>query len=180
MKKARLSPRHQRFVEEYLIDLNAAEAAVRAGYAGRDAKHYGSWLLRRPRIAATLEQALAAREEKTRLTGERVLQEYGRMAFADIRNFADWGPGGITLREKSELSDADAAAIADIQPSGSNGKGGRIKLYDKKAALDALARHLGLFDPKARLGKPDRSVEGDEARRVLRERILKLMGKRES
>ena len=178
MKKARLSPRHQRFVDEDLIDLNAAEAAVRAGYTGRDAKHYGSWLLRRPAIAAAIEETLAAREEKTRITGERVLQEYGRMAFADIRNFADWGPGGITLRAKSELSDADAAAIADIQPHGANGKGGRIKLYDKMAALDALARHLGLFHPTSR--RSDRSAAGDEARKVLRERILKLLGKSET
>jgi len=175
MKKARLSPRHQRFVDEYLVDLNAAEAALRAGYAGADARNYGSWLLRHRGIRTAIEKALAAREEKARITSDRILQEYGRMAFADIRNFADWGPAGITLREKTELSDADAAAIADIQPHGSNGKGGRIKLYDKMAALDALARHVGLFHPSAR--RSDRSAAGDEARKILRERILKLMGK---
>ena len=178
MKKARLSLRHQRFVEEYLVDLNAAEAALRAGYAGRNAKNYGKWLLHRPKIAAAIAEALAAREEKARITSDRILQEYGRMAFADIRNFADWGPGGITLREKSALSDADAAAIADLQPHGANGKGGRIKLYDKMAALDALARHLGLFRPSSR--RSDRSAAGDEARKVLRERILKLLGKSET
>ena len=178
MKKGRLSPRHQRFVDEYLIDLNAATAAVRAGYAGTKASNYGGWLLRRPKIAAAIDAALAAREEKARITSERILQEYGRMAFADIRNFAEWGPGGITLREKSDLSDADAAAIADIHPQGANGKGGRIKLYDKMAALDALARHLGLFHPSSR--RSDRSAAGDEARKVLRERILKLLGKSEA
>ena len=169
--KGRLTPCHRRFVEEYLVDLNAMQAASRAGYAGKG----GGMLLRRPAIAAAIEQAFSAREEKARITSDRVLQEYGRMAFANMRDFADWGPSGVTLRPKSDLSEADAAAVAEIVPSGSNGKGGRIKLYDKKAALDALARHLGLFDPKARLGNQDRSAAGDEARRVLRERILKLM-----
>jgi hypothetical protein len=99
------------------------------------------------------------------------------MAFANMRDFADWGAKGLILREKSELSEADAAAVAEILPSDSNGKGGKIKLYDKKAALDALARHLGLFDPSARLGKHDQTVNGKDARQELRDRIQKLLRK---
>lgn len=175
MSTNRLKPRHQRFVEQYLIDFNATQAAIRAGYSPHT--RYGDALLRKPGIAAAVNKELAAREEKARITGDRVLIEYGRMAFANLRDFADWGAKGLILREKSELTEADAAAIAEIRPGDSNGKGGKIKLYDKKAALDALARHLGLFDPNARLGKHDQTVGGKDARQVLRERIQKLMRK---
>jgi phage terminase small subunit len=177
MSKDRLTPRHQRFVAQYLIDLNGSQAAIRAGYAPRSAARYGVKLLRHPGIAAAVSQELAAREEKARITGDRVLQEYGRMAFANMRDFADWGRNGVTLREQSDLSEADAAAVAEILPSDANGKGGKIKLYDKKAALDALARHLGLFDPRSQLGKEDRTAGGKDARKELRERIQKLMRK---
>lgn len=177
MSTDRLKPRHQKFVDQYLIDLNATQAAIRVGYSARGAGRYAAKLLRRPRIAAAVNKVLAAREEKARITGDRVLIEYSRMAFANMRDFADWGAKGVILREKNDLSEADAAAIAEILPSDSNGKGGKIKLYDKKAALDALARHLGLFDARAQLGKEDRTAGGKDARKELRERILKIMGK---
>jgi len=177
MTPRRLRPRQQKFVELYVVDLNGTQAVIGAGYRARNAAGSAVALLRRPEIAAAVEKALAARREKTRITGDRVLAEYGHIAFADIRNFAEWGPEGVTLRDKKELSAADAAAIADIQPSNGNGKGARIKLYDKKAALDALARHLGLFDPRVAQGKEDKTVNGRDARAVLRERIMKLMRK---
>ena len=177
MKPRPLRPRQQKFVELYVVDLNGAQAAIGAGYRARNASGSAVTLLRRPEIAEAVEKALAARREKTRISGDRVLAEYGHIAFADIRNFAEWGPEGVTLRDKKELSAADAAAIADIQPSNGNGRGARIKLYDKKAALDALARHLGLFDPRVAHGKEDKTVNGRDARAVLRERIMKLMRK---
>jgi phage terminase small subunit len=177
MKQHPLRPRHRKFVELYVIDLNGTQAAIGAGYRASSARWRAATLLRRPEVAAAVEAALAPRREKARITGDRVLAEYGHIAFADIRNFAEWGPEGVTLRDMKDLSAADAAAIADIQPSNGNGKGARIKLYDKKAALDALARHLGLFDPRTGRGKEDKTVNGRDARAVLRERIMKLMRK---
>lgn len=177
MAPVRLRRQHQRFVDEYLVDLDAKSAAIRAGYGERNAHANSYRLLRRPDIAAAVEQALAARKEKTRITGDRVLEEYGRMAFANMRDYVDWGPEGITLRAKGELSEVKTAAIAEIQPATGNGKVGKLKLYDKKAALDALARHLGLFDPKARMTKADQTIDGRDARAVLRERLLRLARK---
>lgn len=177
MGPARLRRQHQNFVDEYLVDLDAKSAAIRAGYAPRSAHANSYKLLRRPDIAAAVEQALAARKDKARLTGDRVLQEYGRMAFANMRDFADWGPDGITWHPKRVLSEEDGAAISELQGNADNSKIAKLKLYDKKAALDALARHLGLFDPKARMSKPDQTIDGRDARAVLRERLLRLAGK---
>lgn len=177
-KLGRMSAQEQQFVEEYLVDFNAKEAAIRAGYPARSAEKSAERLLRQPDIVAAVEKAVAARKEKIRVTADRIVEEYAHIAFANLRDFIDWGPEGIEMRPKAALSAADTAAIADIRPNGRGGNGG-VKLYDKQAALNALARHLGLFDPKARNGKADLTIDGKDAREVLRERLEKLMQKRD-
>jgi len=177
-KGASLTLRQQRFVAEYPVDLDAKAAAIRAGYVPGKAQATGAALLRMPAIAEAIEKALAMRKDQTRVTADRVIEEYARIAFADIRHFLDWGPNGeVTLRPRETLSEWDAGAIADIEPPGGNGKGARLKLHDKKAALDALARHLGLFDPRARAASADLAIDGKDPRDVLRERLLRLVKK---
>ncbi len=178
-RAATLRPRHQRFVTEYLKDLNATQAAIRAGYTARNADAHSYRLLRRPDIAAALERHLETRKANRRHMAVRVLMEYMSIAFANMRDFADWGPEGMTLRAKETLGDAEAAAIAEVVPNGKNGRGGKLRLYDKKAALDALARHLGLFDPNHSLGE-DKTVDGRDSREVLRERLFRILGKGEA
>ena len=79
-----------------------------------------------------------------------MLKEYARIAFADLRRVADWGPNGFVLKTPEALAEADAAAISEITTAGARGCQFRVKLHDKNAALDALARHLGMFAPVAR------------------------------
>ena len=89
-------------------------------------------------------EEIAARAARLGISAERVLQEYARIAFADLRHIVKWGAGGLEVMTPETLSDADAAAIAEI--IGASGSGPtRVKLFDKKAALDAIARHLGMF-----------------------------------
>jgi hypothetical protein len=108
------------------------------------------------------------------VTSERVLQEYARIAFADLRRVADWGPDGLVLKTPEALSDADAAAISEITAGAVSGSY-RVKLYDKKAALDAIARHLGMF-----VRPPRRQEDGtpadlaEDAREVLARRLARL------
>lgn len=182
MRRKTMTPRERRLIEEYLVDLNANQAAKRAGYAKRP--HDLSQRLKRPDIAAAIEAGIAARRLRTQLTADRVLQEYARIAFADIRRIADFGSGYLKVRDESEMSDDDAAAIAQVTPA-TGGKGGvRVKLYDKKAALDAIARHLGLFSaPRARYQQPpgtpplnDDRLAARQARAILRARLAKLVG----
>src|SRR5579883_2368011 len=80
----RMNPRQQRFVEEYLVDLNGYRAAVRAGYEEKWARHIASRLLRRPEIAQVVEKAKEERRERMRITADRVLAELARIAFADV------------------------------------------------------------------------------------------------
>ena len=169
-----MTPRQQRFVAEYLIDSNGPAAALRAGYRPTVAARAASGLLRHPNIAGAIATALEEQTARRRATADRVLLEYARMAFADIRRYVDWGPDGVTLRPKSELTDWEAGAIREVQAGNADGSGGRIKLYDKNPALAALARHVGLLNPNASMGMIDQSEAARASRDRLRDRLLQI------
>lgn len=139
-----MTPRQRRFVEEYLVDLNAHQAALRAGFAPRSARQTVTKLLRRPDVAAAIKEGMDERSRRTAITADRVLAELAHIAFADMRHFIQWGPDGITLTSPEALAPGETAAIAEIRPS-SGLQGPRLRLHSKQRALDALGRHLGLF-----------------------------------
>ena len=163
-----MTPRQQRFVEEYLVDVNAHRAALRAGYSPRSAPQIATKLLRLPEIKAAIAQGMEARAERMRITADRVLQEFARLAFAEIGRLADWGPKGVVLRPRDEVPADDAAAIAEVAVGK---KGTRLKLHDKQRALDSIARHLGLY------GRPAAGalVPSPEARREAARRARELL-----
>jgi phage terminase small subunit len=146
--EAAMTPRRKRFVREYVRDLNAKEAAIRAGYARANAKQAGSYLLRQPEVAAAIEALLAAEEQRLTVNADRIVRELMRVAFSDIRRYADWQDGALVLKPLDKLSDDETAAIASISFGGKT-RGPRIRLHDKKRALRALGRHIGLFTQRA-------------------------------
>jgi len=171
----RITPKQRQLIAEYLVDLNGAHAAVRAGYSKRSAKEIASQTLRMPHIAAAVEEEMAARERRTRITGDRVLREYARIAFADIRAYAEWGPASLTLRPAKDVSEDDSAAIAEVSSvAGKAGAIPRLKLHDKKRALDAIARHLGLFDTRHAGDPKARQHEANRVREMLIQRIAAI------
>jgi hypothetical protein len=122
---------------------------------------------------ATEFEDVADRAARLGVTIEKVLREYARIAFADLRHIVRWDDSGLHVNE--HLTKADAAAISEIG-TGSTGKGPvRVKLYDKKAALDAIARHLGMFTPAER-GQEDAdwAAEAEAAREELARRLARL------
>lgn len=141
-----------RFVEEYLIDLNATQAAIRAGYSP-DSAHSTGWdILRKPEIQEAIQKAMNKRAERTGITQERVLKELARIAFANMGSFATWGPRGIKLRSKRHLSVDDRAAVAELSETTSQHGGSiKFKLHDKLGALEKLMRHLGMNKEKSGL-----------------------------
>jgi phage terminase small subunit len=144
-----LTPRQRRFVEEYLIDLDARAAARRAGFSS-GSQNYPSRLMRNPAIARAIAQAMAERAQRTGITRERVLAEYARIAFVDLTHLADWDADGAVLLDAALISEDAAAAIAAIRelPSADDASGEppplKVSVFDKMRALEALAR---LLDP---------------------------------
>lgn len=152
-----LTPKQQRFVEEYIIDLNGAAAAVRAGYSERRARQTANDLLALPAVQEAVQAALAARSERTEITQDRVLQEFAKIGFADIRRI--FTPGGGLL-SPADMDDDTSATIASVEvvtrATGEKDEDGRtiiehvhkIKSWDKVSALTQLGRHLGMFTDK--------------------------------
>jgi phage terminase small subunit len=120
-------------------------------------------------------EGIIERAARLGVTPERVLQEYARIAFADLRRFADWGPEGLVLKTPESLRAEDAAAISEITTAGAKSGAYRLKLYDKKAALDAIARHLGMFAPTTRGPSDDPAIDvAEDPREVLARRLARL------
>ena len=109
------------------------------------------------------------------ITPERVLEEYRRIAFANLRHIVEWTETGMVVKAAVDLNDEDVAAIAEIVETAATGKPYRVKLFDKKAALDALARHLSMFPlPPRQHGEPAPAEEGEDPRAFLERELARL------
>jgi hypothetical protein len=126
-----------------------------------------------PAAAAAPIEEIAARAERLGITPERVLLEYGHIAFADLNHIIEWDDDGWRLKNPDGMTHADRAAIAEIIP-GTDPKHPRVKLYDRKAALDAIARHLGMFPLPARREQPAASEEEEDPREFLARELARL------
>lgn len=144
-----LTPKQQRFVEEYLVDLNATQAAVRAGYSAKTAHSIGDENLRKPEIKTALDAAMAARSDRTQVTADRVVRELAKIAFTDRRDLFDWGPTGVVVKASAELPADVAAVVTEVSQTVTEAGGTiRVKTADKVQALRLLGEHLGLFVEK--------------------------------
>lgn len=145
-----LNDKQIRFAQEYIIDLNATQAAIRAGYSVNTAGSQGHDLLKNPEIQEYIQKRNQEIVNKLKLTQERVLQEYSKIAFFDIRKAFDSSGYMIPL---DEMDDDTAGAIGGIEIIEQIEKAGeetiktgdlkKIKIWDKRAALDSICKVLG-------------------------------------
>ena len=163
MTKIILTPKQKRFIDEYLIDLNATKAAIRAGYSKQTACFIGYENLTKPQIKDAIREAQGYLSRRTEVTQERVIAELAAIAFSNIGDVISWGPDGVSVKRADELSPEILSAIADVSKSSSR-EGGmlRVRLYDKLKALELLGRHLGLFTEKVEVGLRPIFTFGDE------------------
>lgn len=153
----KLTDKQKRFCEEYLIDLNATQAAIRAGYKEKTAYAQGQRLLKKVEAQEYLQQLMDERSKRTEITADRVLRELAAIAFSDRTELAQVGERGeVTFTPTEQLKEDIKRTIAGIE----NGKyGTKVTTYDKVKALELLGKHLGLFtagaDNSAALDKLD-------------------------
>lgn len=146
---------HERFAREYVIDLNATQAYIRAGYKakGNAAEAAASRLLRNVQVQILIAALQRDRMQSMELSQERVLREVARLAFSDIRKA--YNTDG-SMKLPHELDDDTAAAISGIETLTTCAGGGgeeaalslitkKMKLYDKGTALTLAMRHHGLL-----------------------------------
>lgn len=144
-----MTKKQKRFVEEYLIDLNATQAAIRAGYSPQTAGSIGQENLTKPEIHAAVAKAEAERSRRTGINADRVVKELARIAFVKITDVVD--PIDVTVRR--DASDDDLAAVQSVKVKTMDSDKGsseerEVKLNDKIRALELLGKHLGMWDDR--------------------------------
>ncbi|MFG1383730.1 terminase small subunit [Xanthobacter versatilis] len=148
-----LTMKQRLFVAEYMRDLNATAAAIRAGYSRKTARQMGAENLSKPYISQAIAEAMERRAEAAGVEAVRVLQELARIAFADIGQLFD---AAGRLKPLNQLDPEHRAAIRCLQiitremDDGMLERRVAVQIWDKLSALEKLARHLGLFSIHAR------------------------------
>lgn len=148
-----MTPKQQMFVKEYLIDLNATQAAIRAGYSAKNADVIGNQLIGKTLVSNAIQAAMEKRSTRLEITADKVLQEIAKLAFANLQDFYDENgslkdihtlPRDVAVAlSSSKINLTEACAVQEI------------KLHDKKGSLELLGRHLKLFTDKTEITGKD-------------------------
>ncbi|MDQ1196697.1 terminase small subunit [Agrobacterium sp. SORGH_AS 787] len=168
-----LTPRQQAFVEEYLVDLNASQAAIRAGYSCKTAKVLGSILLKKVQVMEAVEQAKRERSERTQIHADWLLSRLAEEALADIADLYDengglkpvdqwpliWRQGLVAAVEVKELFEGRGESREAI------GRVSQVKLSDRIKRLELIGKHI---DVQAFREKVEVEVSGSLAERLAR------------
>lgn len=148
-----MTPKQERFVEEYLIDLNATQAAIRSGYSAKTAVEMGCENLRKPHIAAAITKEIEARQQRTEITQDYVL---------------------TTIRDTVERC-RQAEPVLEKGPDGEMAPTGEYR-FDAANVLkgcDLLGRHLAMWNDKINM-RHDFGQMSDED---IRAELARLIGK---
>jgi len=155
-----LTPKQRRFVDEYLVDLNATQAAIRAGYSRKNADVAGPRLLGNVGIADAVAKAKEARAERTEITQDRVVKELARLAFSDISHYTVDDLGRVKVND--DAPEDAMAAVASVKRRVSYDEDGEeagvtteLKLWDKPSMLKLAGRHVGLFPDRVEVTGKD-------------------------
>lgn len=161
-----LTEKMKRFCDEYLIDLNATQAVIRAGYKvtkTKSASEIGTQLLKKTQVSAEIDRAIAERSKRTGINQDRVIQELARIAFVNPNNLID--PTDASIR--TNATEDDLACIQSVKVKTMYGEERssterEIRLNDKMKALELLGKHLGMFTDKVEVnGDMDLNIQID-------------------
>lgn len=154
-----MTAKRERFIAEYLIDLNATQAAIRAGFSQKTAYSQGERLLRNVEVSQEIAKRKEKQLAKAELTADRVLEEVRRLAFANIWDlFDDEG----NLKKKKDLTLEQQASVSSLEVVLKNAEAGdgkidrvlKVKVWDKPRALELAMRHLGLLIENMNINGP--------------------------
>jgi phage terminase small subunit len=148
----KLSDMQERFVLEYLKDLNATKAYKRAGYkaSGKNVSAIAGALRNKPYIDKAIAKAMKDRESRTLVTVDKVVQELAKLAFSNLADyFSRWDDTGAWLKASNELTSEQTACLESIETTDTPfGIKLKVKLYSKPNALQLLGEHLGMWGKK--------------------------------
>ena len=138
----KLSAKRQRFVDEYCIDFNGTQAAIRAGYSARTANEQAARLLANDSIKRALDEKRSEIAEESKLKVSDVIDELKKIAFSDITQVISFNNSKAKIKSSRKLSEDARKVIASVSQT-QNGL--TIKMHDKVKALELLGRYLNIF-----------------------------------
>lgn len=155
--------KQSRFIDEYVICLNATEAAVAAGYKKRSAPQQGNALLKNPKVMTEISLMLKERSEQTGITAEVVLEKLWRWANANIFDVLTYKRSGVGDNAVTEIGikhpDDLPKELQDcVQEIAQTANGIRVKLVDKLAATRLVGLHLAMFTEKVDLSTKGEAI----------------------
>ena len=169
---AKLTDKQKRFVDEYMVDLNATAAARRAGYKD---PNIGRQLITKNNVSAEIQKRQAKLRGRLEITQDRVVTELARIAFTDRGAFARVTDDGsrVTLTDTDRLTEDQRAALAGVKETK---YGIEVSTYDKVRALELLGKHLGMFDAQStrNLQQENNLLEAIQAQEVKVDAIPEL------
>lgn len=154
MSKAngKLTPKQRRFCEEYIVDLNATQAAIRAGYSSKTANSQATQILSITKVQEYLSELRLQQQDRVTVDADQVLIELAKIAFCGMGGVLESGPDGLTIKgdiNKDTLDAARSISIVEQRTETSKGvtttKRASIQLHDRIKALELLGKYLGAF-----------------------------------
>lgn len=137
-----LTPQQELFVRQYVLDLNATKAALRAGYNKKNARQQGSYLMSKPDIQAAIKARIERRNEKVDIKTDDVLRLMRKFAFTDLSGVFEVRGGKCYITDTAHLSEDQMACISEIKPTA---EGIQVKLVNREKMIELLGRHMGMF-----------------------------------
>lgn len=178
-----LRGKQQRFVEEYLLDLNATQAAIRAGYSGKTARSIGQENLTKPDIQMAITAEMGARSQRTKITRDKVLEELAVIDFSNVKHYEIDDLGNLTLAKGVPESAYRAVSSLKkkIRHSGSGDEREvtyetEVRFWDKVGAIRLTAQHLGMLNDTETTQHTEVHVHVDTAKGRVAKRLAQLAG----
>lgn len=161
-----LTDKQRRFCEEYVVDWNATQAAIRAGYSEKTAEAIGFENLRKPKIAEYIDHCRNNTAQLAGISALMVANEYKKIAFSSLADLKiDWNE----VKEWDDLTDEQKAVISEIETTTrtlkSDGEGTvidvkvKVKLHSKEKALEALRKMFGMDQASAEIDDGERKIK---------------------
>lgn len=150
-----LTEKKKRFAQQYVVDLNGSAAAIRAGYPERSSRSRACKLLAEPEVQSYVQELQAEKAKRCEITADRVLQELGKLGFANMADYLTVDGKGIVQVNLAKMSREQAAAVQEliVEEYTERDEKGRpravqrikFKLHDKRGPLGDIGKHLGMF-----------------------------------
>ena len=147
VKEKKLTEKEAAFIGEYLIDFNATQAYIRAGYGNKSARQLAARLLSKDYIQAAIKIEVDKILSNNRTLALKVVRECEKIAFGKISDIMEFDDDGVTLKSSKDIDTSTIESVSFDENYTQTGvsRKKRVKQYSKEKALEILAKYTTLY-----------------------------------